>query len=184
MVYRFLMLSDENDFFRREFRINSDETFKGFNDLIIEDVGYDRALLTSFYTCDEDWNKKEEISLMDMGVTFGVDSYLMDETKLEDLIREVGDRLVFVYDLLNERVFFLELAGIEPTITLERPIVSIREGKAPPQELDIDISTSTRAGSDSALELDEDFYGEDEFDMDELDADGFGSLDDLSEDFY
>ena len=41
MVYRLLMLSDENDFFKRELQIDSEATFLELNDFILDSLGYD-----------------------------------------------------------------------------------------------------------------------------------------------
>ena len=42
MVFKFVILSDEVDNFVREILIESDATFLGLNDAILESVGYGR----------------------------------------------------------------------------------------------------------------------------------------------
>ena len=71
------MLSDENDFFKRELQIDSEATFLELNDFILDSLGYARDELTTFHICDEEWQKELEITMMDMGASSDEDSYLM-----------------------------------------------------------------------------------------------------------
>lgn len=180
MVYRFLMLSDESESFKREIRVDSSATFADLNDFIIGDVGYDKGELTTFHLCDSKWNKEEEITFMDMGSD--VPCHLMNETRLEDLISEKGQKLLFVFDMLSERAFFIELAGIIKDQELPEPVCTIREGDIPQQYSDIDMASNRYVGDDDYFDIDEDMYGSDEYDMDELDTEGFSEFDDYGYD--
>lgn len=180
MIYRLLMLSDENDFFRREIQIDSEATFRTLNDFILDSLGYSRGELSTFYICDEDWQKGQEITLMDMGMGSEYDSYLMDETRLEELLEDKGDRLLFVYDLLSERAFFMELAEVIPSGDLAEPKVTFAEGQAPEQTSSLAFAeTRSVGGGDSLGFEDEDLFGSEELDLDDLDPDGFTDLDSL-----
>ena len=86
MIYRLLMLSDENDYFKRELQIDSEATFLELNDFILDAVGYAHDELTTFHICDEAWQKEQEVTMMDMGMGSEYDSYLMESTPLEELI--------------------------------------------------------------------------------------------------
>ena len=44
-----------------------------------------------------------------MGADSDEDIWLMDETKISELIDDEGDRLMFVFDYLTNRAFFMEL---------------------------------------------------------------------------
>lgn len=179
MIYRFLMLSDENDFFRREIQIDSEATFLELNDFILESVGYSQSEMTTFYLCDEDWNKGQEITLMDMGMGSEYDTYLMGETKLDELLEDKGQRLLFVFDMLSERAFFMELAELIPGETLDKPVVTLSEGKAPEQTSSLEFAETRSIGgaANSPFALDDDLFGDGEIDLDELDPEGFDGLD-------
>lgn len=181
MTYRFLMLSDERDDFKREIRINADSTFKELNDFIINDIGYDPHELTTFYLCDDQWNKLKEVTLMDMGMSMDDEPTLMDETLISDLIEDKGQKLLFVFDMLSERAFFLELAGIITGDYIEEPITTIREGKAPKQISDIDTASKRQAHYNNDNLFDENMYGDEDYSLDELDSERFSSLDDLND---
>ena len=131
MVYRLSLLSDENDFFRRELLIDSEASFLQLNDFILDSLGYRPDELTSFYVCDEDWQKEEEITRMDMGSRPDEDSLLMADTLLEDKLERRGDHLFFVFDMLSERGLFIEVEELQPGKSLETPQMILSEGKAP-----------------------------------------------------
>lgn len=184
MIYRLLLLSEENDFFRREIKIDSEATFLELNDFILKTLKYDTHELSTFYVCDEDWQKEQEVTLMDMGFSNSdTDSYLMSETRLEELIENKGDHLLFVFDMLSERGFFIELMELLPG-TLSQPELTLSEGKAPEQTSSLEFA-ETRSVGGAALAandfgLDDDLYGDD-VDLDDLDPEGFTELDSLQD---
>ena len=59
MVYRLSLLSDENDFFRRELLIDSEASFLQLNDFILDSLGYRPDELTSYNFSDEHCQKEE-----------------------------------------------------------------------------------------------------------------------------
>lgn len=176
MVYRFLMLSDENDFFKRELQIDSEATFLELNDFILDSLGYAHDELTTFHLCDEDWNKEQEVTFMDMGLNPDEDSYLMDRTHLDELIDQKGQHLFFVFDMLAERGFFIELAEMIPGKSLEKPIITHAEGKAPQQTVSLEVASSRTASPSSDIFGDDDF-SEDGFDEGDIDLEGFDIAD-------
>lgn len=177
MIYRFLMLSEESDFFRREIQIDSEATFAVFNDFLIEHFGYSKQELTSFHICDDEWNRRQEISLMDMGMGDDYDLYLMDSTHIGDLVEDKGQRLIYIFDMLSDRGFFIELVEIITGKNLSNPIVTIAEGKAPEQTSSIEDASMRMGvmGVDSLGLNEEDLFST-ELDLDELDPEGFGEL--------
>ena len=63
MVYRFKIVSDEVDNFCREIEIDADASFLELRNAILDSVGFSKDELNSFFLCDDDWEKKEEITL-------------------------------------------------------------------------------------------------------------------------
>ena len=138
MVYRFTLISDEVDDFIREIKIDSEATFHDFHEAILKAAGYKNDQLTSFFICDDDWEKEQEITLEDMGTSSDEDSYIMKETKLSDLLEDEKQKLLYVFDPLSERVFFIELSEIITGKDLDNAICSRKAGEAPKQTLDFD----------------------------------------------
>ncbi len=169
MVYRFTIVSDEVDDFVREIKIDSEATFFDFHKAILKSVGYKDDQMTSFFICDEDWEKEKEVTLEDMGSSSDEDCWLMKETPLSELVEDEKQRLLYVFDPLTERVFFIELSEIITGQNIKSAVCSRKHGAAPKQTVDFDEVMNT-GGS---LDLDENFYGDQDYDPDEFDPEGF-----------
>ena len=170
MVYRFLLLSDEVDKFKREIRISSQATFLDFHKAILKATGYDPNQLYSFFICGDDWSKQTEVTQIEMDTSSEEDCYIMENTKIEDLVIDERQKLLYVFDPMSERVFFIELREIITGKDLKKPACSKSVGN-PPQQL-LDYNT---AALDIISDIDEDFYGDDDYDDEELE--GFGTGD-------
>ena len=81
MIYTFRIVSDEVDNFKREIQIDADATFLDLRNAICNSVGYDKTQFSSFFLCDEGWERGQEISLEDMGSDSSEDVYLMEDTR-------------------------------------------------------------------------------------------------------
>ncbi|MDD3404777.1 MAG: hypothetical protein EOM76_00250 [Sphingobacteriia bacterium] len=173
MVYKFVLLSDEVDNFFREIEIDSEATFFDFHEIILDSVGYAKNQITSFFLCSDNWDKKEEITLFEMDASSEFDSFVMDKTQLDEFITDEGQRLLYVFDNITERAFFIELKEIILSRRMDKPLCTVKKGKAPVQMLDIDdFAVNNVAKND----FDTDFYGDENFNEDELNEDGFGDV--------
>ena len=65
MVFKFRMLSDENDNFVRDLEVPYDMTLRGFHEFLVRILGYE-ACMTSFFTADGQWERLQEYTLLDM----------------------------------------------------------------------------------------------------------------------
>ena len=70
MIYKFLLISDEVDQFAREISIDSEATFLDLHNAILDSVNFTKDQITSFFICDDDWEKKTEITLMEMDTSY------------------------------------------------------------------------------------------------------------------
>lgn len=177
MIYKFLIVSDEVDDFKRVIKIDSDATFKELNDAILDSVGYTHDQMTSFFICEDDWEKGTEVTLVDMGRDSDEDIWLMESTRLSDLVEDEGQRLMYVFDYLTDRAFFMELRETIFGDDLESAVCTKSVGDAPAQMVDFEDIEKKIAQQAAADDLDADFYGTDEYDISELDEDSFGSYD-------
>ena len=98
-----------------------------------------------------------------------VDSWVMKDTTISELIEDEKQKLIYVFDYMTERCFFIELSEIITGKDIEGAKCSKKEGDAPKQT----INFEEMAASNSSLDLDENFYGDQDFDMEEFDKDGF-----------
>ena len=164
MVYRFLIISDEVANFKREIQISSEATFLDLHHAILDATQYSREEICSFFICDDDWRKKTEITLIDMGASSDVDIYQMENTPLEELLEDEQQKLLYVFDYMYERAFFMELSEIITGKRLEKPVCSLSIGQPPVQVITIDEMEKIEN-----FDIGEDFYGDSAFNEDELD---------------
>ena len=179
MIFNFRLVSDEVDNFKREIEIDADDTFLDLRNAICDAVQYDRSEMCSFFLCDDSWEKEKEITLEDMGTDSDEDTYLMDECILSDYLDDEGQKLMFVFDYMTDRAFFLQLKKIITGKSLKNPVCTLSMGKAPDQHIDMkrfEAEIDAKAAKQASLEdfgedFDEDGYNEDEFD-----PEGFSDL--------
>ena len=89
MIYRFTIISDEVDDFVREIQIDPEATFFDLHEAILKAANYTNDQMTSFFICDDDWEKEKEITLEEMDNNPEMDSWIMKETRLNELIEDV-----------------------------------------------------------------------------------------------
>lgn len=174
MVYKFYIVSDEVDNFKRVIAIDSDDTFLSLRNAILNSVDYSKDQMDSFFICSDDWSKEKEITLADMGSDSDEDIWIMSETHLGDLIEDEGQKILFVFDYLTDRAFFMEMKEFIPGKNLKEPVCEKKIGIAAPQfkEDDIIIAPPKVETGD----FDSDFYGDESFNDDELDPEGYDDM--------
>lgn len=174
MVYRFTIISDEVEYFVRVIKIDSDATFYDLHKAILEACNYKDDQMTSFFICEDDWEKKEEITLEDMDRSSDEDTYVMKDTTISDLVEDEKQKLIYVFDPLTDRCLFIELSEIIPGKNLSKPVCTRKEGDAPEQTVDFnEIMEKTMSSSMLNEDIDEDLYGDKEYNDDDLDMEGF-----------
>jgi len=176
MIFTFRLVSDEVANFKREIKIDSTATFLDLKKAICDSVGYDKAQLSSFFICDHNWEKKKEITFEDMGVDDDEDVLIMDECELGDYIFDEGQKLLYVFDYMTDRVFFVEMSQSEPGKSLKDPFCSLSIGKAPQEVMELKDFEEKTTKTETPSDMDEEFYGSDDFNQDEFDSEGFEEL--------
>lgn len=186
MIYQFRIFSDEIDLFERIINIDSEAKFSDLHQAILDSVNYKNDDVTSFFLCDDRWEKELEITLLEMALNPEEDTWVMDKTRLSELVEDEGQRLQYMFDSINERSLYMELEEIRSG-RLDKAECIESMGEAPMQHIEEDFDKTIQAilkGEQSAsagLDMDSDFYGDSEYDQDEFDMQGFN--DDFSEDF-
>lgn len=180
MVFHFVILSDEVDDFRREIKIDAEATFQELNELLLKTCAYKKDLMTSFFICNETWDKLQEVTALDMNDDPTKEGApLMEHTHLSDMITSTEAQnkvnLMFEFDTMCERYLYMQLKDVEDHAHLMKPEVIVEKGKAPQQEGDIEAMFK---------DFDNDMYGDDEFNEDELDLEGFQDLEDMESGGY
>lgn len=175
MIYRLTFSCEEGDpDFRRVFEADADATFLQLHEAILKSVNYPDDQMTSFFMCNDEWEKEQEVTLVEMDSSFEYDNMVMNETRLSDLLTDQGQRLIYVFDPMFERYFFGSLKQIKPGTMNGVECVESR-GKAPKQLKSEDPLAGIKSGKGGD---DFDFNDEfkDEYDLGDLDMEGFQDL--------
>lgn len=128
-LYRFRLLYEEQEDFLRDYDILASQTFLDFHDIIKDTVELKGNELASFFICDRNWRKKKEITLINMNIddagepdeddddersgrTPKMPTFEMGTVKIKEIIDDPHQRLLFEYDFLNPKTFYIELIKI------------------------------------------------------------------------
>ncbi len=173
MIYRFKLVNDEVSNFSREIEIDPDATFMNLRDAVLDSVDFTHDEMDSFFICDEDWTRREEITHVDMGASSDKDTWLMGDTRISEFCEDEGQRLIFVFDYITERCFFMELKEIITGRSLDNAVCTSKKGNPPAQvvnladfEKEVDAAAASVAARDMDLDMDlsaEDGYDEEDF---------------------
>jgi len=166
MIYHFKIISQESRNFRLEVELDENNTFFDFHSAIQRNLGFESYQLASFFISDTRWKKLKEISMLDLGLN-GAAYFIMQKTKIADLIQSKEQKLIYTFDFFNDRSFYIELTGIIMGKSLNEPLITLTQGEAPVQVL----------GEDSAEHNNVMVLEEEEVLMD------FGELEDYTEIF-
>lgn len=184
-IYRFKLRFENQDEFMREIEVRSDQTFGDFHRAIVSDLKLDTGTFSSFFTCNDQFRKKQEISLVDMNPEPEEDGgkpvYVMDKSRLSKFIDDPHQKLLFVYDYLNYWTFYIELQKILPAdSSREYPRIFRSEGEIP-RELSAKPGALPADEKRIDLSFDEDVYDPEDLDHLEGEEDLFGGQADNSE---
>ncbi len=134
LIYKFKIKFEDHTDFLREIALRADQTFEDFHQALLGNLGLDPGMLASFYLCDHRFRKLKEIRLTDTNTVPGENRTppLMQDALLKDYIDDPHQRLLFVYDSLNQWTFYIEMVKIQKAdINTVYPAFTRREGGVP-----------------------------------------------------
>ena len=173
--YKFRVLIDtqEDEEVFRDIVINSNATFELLHTAIVNAFSFSGKQMASFYLSDEDWNKGDEIGLMDMSGE-GEKFSLMSKTLINNLISTKGEKLLYVYDFLNMWCFYVELVDINPIDEEARyPYLELSFGEAPDED-----SKDIMEGIYTEEDQTSSFYDDFDDGYDDMEFENFENIDD------
>lgn len=174
MIYKFRIISDEVKDFARELLIGSKFTFLDFHHCLQENLNYDPKQLASFFITNDAWEKSMQITLLDMMDEESDNCITMEKGVLEEYMKGVGQRLLYVYDFFTERSFFIELTEIlDISDAKGDPKIIFSHGE-PPIQIELGLGSINFTDEAFSDEFADDSFEDDmtdEFDF--LDSDEF-----------
>ena len=163
IIFKYRMLSDESDNFVRDFEVYPDMTLREFSDFLLGALHYDECMV-SIFKSDAEWRPVEEFSEIDMGDDMPGVPRCMDNVRLMDVSNDFHDRLIYTFDMLNNRSFYLELLDMQrPQADLTYPRVAFEHAPVPDQ---YDPEATEQAGPifDEIMSEYNEFEGDDSYD--------------------
>lgn len=124
--YKFRVYYDEIEDFTRDIEILATDTFEAFHKILYSSIGLKGNELASFAICDSKWNKQKEITLLDMqddmemqeseyneedsfSTRASLPKFVMSESVLNKFITDPHQHIMYEYDFLHPKVFYIEL---------------------------------------------------------------------------
>ncbi len=166
LVYKFRMLTDENDNFVRDYEVPATMTLLELHNFIVESLDYEPCI-SSFYTADARWERLKEFTTVDMG--FSPESpdeeapEPMESARLCDILHYMNDRLIYNFDLFGNRAYFLELIDAqEGNLPEGYPRESFAHA-TPPDQYDAEASSQGGSIFDEMMDDFGDFDGDDNY---------------------
>lgn len=120
----------------REVLLPNDITFEDFHFAILDAFELEAGEMASFYISNKNWTKKQEITLMDMGMDEEKKDdtnkvLLMSDLKLSDVIDEKQQHFLYLYDFFFCNNFTVEVLSTMEDQTIEPLLVeSVGEFKS------------------------------------------------------
>ncbi len=128
MIYRFKVWFDEEEDINRVIDILPSSTFLEFHNIILDSIGFNKELPTSFYCSDDNWRKGREISLKDEG------KLQMSNAKLKEFVNDPHQKYVYITDFNEQWTFHIELQSIQNDVNgISYPLIFKSNGKSPKQ---------------------------------------------------
>tara|TARA_B100000482_G_scaffold183685_1_gene158788 strand:+ start:93 stop:542 length:450 start_codon:yes stop_codon:yes gene_type:complete len=109
MKYNIRITLESKEDVIREIEINSDCFMSELHYFIIDAFGLDNKELASFYTVNSELELEDEFPL----ISFQDNSSNMENTKLESVLTNVNEKLIYVFDYMKMWRFLIDLIKIE-----------------------------------------------------------------------
>ncbi|MPM08217.1 hypothetical protein SDC9_54529 [bioreactor metagenome] len=179
-AYKFRITSDESDEFLREIDVLANQTFEDFHKTLVSTCKFAGNELASFYLCDNQWRKRREITLVDMNMAdddedekMSAPNIIMKDAKLNQVINDPHQKMIYVYDYLNMFTVNIELIKIgQADLTMHFPLITkeISDIIAPPTKLsrmvdeeEVFNEEELQGGEESSEEGDDENMTEEQF---------------------
>ena len=169
MVIKFRILLDTEKNVFRDIEIEDSQTFEALHYSILDAFEWEADEMASFYASNEDWEKGDEIPLMDIQEEFGPKSLaVMSQVTLADHIKTVGQKHIYVFDFLLMWCFYVDVLEIKkPEEGAEYPQLTLVYGDVPSRTEKAPVDFSGQK-DESDMDDDDDEDDDDAFNFEDL----------------
>ena len=152
MVFKFRIISDRVEDFALHIDADANNTFFELHEAIQDECKYDPSELSTFFLADEEWDKGLEVMMFPNKLSKQNPALLMKNTALGDYLKAKEDKLIYVFDVINQKSLYIELNEIVMEKKLNKPNVIYNKGMAPVQSTSIRYNADLLADQDSELQ--------------------------------
>jgi hypothetical protein len=129
MIYKIRIILDVKDDVFRDLIVDNSINLEELHYIIAKSFGFIGQEMASFYKTNKNWEQGEEIPLFDMS-ELG-DAPTMNTYTLKDVLKNVNDKLIYIYDFMALWTFFVELTEIKEKCDKELPRITLSFGNVP-----------------------------------------------------
>ena len=152
MVFKFKVISDKVENFALHIDADAKNTFFELHEVIQDECKYDPSELATFFLADEEWDKGLEIMMFKNSSPKQNSVISMKNAVLGDYLKEKEDKLIYVFDVINQKSLYIELNDIVMEKKLNTPVVTYNRGLAPVQNSSNRYDTDLLANEDAELQ--------------------------------
>ncbi len=152
MVFEFKIISDKVENFALHIEADAKNTFFELHEAIQDECKYDPSELATFFLADEEWDKGMEIPMFRNKSQKQNSVLTMKNAFLGDYLKEKEDKLIYIFDIANQKSLYIELNEINMEKKINSPVVTDNKGSAPLQSSSNHYDTDLLANEDSELQ--------------------------------
>ena len=156
-----------------DLRIHKENNFFTIHDFLVENFHLDKLEMSSFFYSNDDWDKGEEITLMNMNIGEDQSIKFMESISIDEVFQEKKFKFLYVNDFLNMNIFYVEILK-ESYLEKEESLKLLHK-----------LGEYQAKKSDNILIMeDENKLSEIEDILNEPEEDEFGGFEELDQDLY
>jgi hypothetical protein len=167
------IVADTQEDIFADLRIHKENNFLTIHDFLVENFHLDKLEMSSFFYSNDDWDKGEEITLMNMNIGDDQTVKFMESITINEVFKEKKFKFLYVNDFLNMNIFYVEIlkeSDLENNETLK---LLHKLGEYEPKK-----------SEDILIMEDENKLSEIEDILNEPEEDEFGGFEELDQDLY
>ena len=163
MAYRVRIILDVKDDVIRDLIVAESISLEELHFTIAKSYGFKGKEIASFYRTTNNWEEGEEIPLFDMSEDGKAQT--MGTFLITDILNNVGDKLIYVYDFMAMWTFFVELAEITDSKEDGLPKIALSFGDTPDEAPEKEFKSEKPLDDIDAFDDENDIENIDDFDF-------------------
>lgn len=103
------IVADTQEDIFADLRIHKENNFLTIHDFLVENFRLNKLEMSSFFYSNDDWDKGEEITLMNMNIGDDQTVKFMESITINEVFKEKKFKFLYVNDFLNMNIFYVEI---------------------------------------------------------------------------